>query len=122
MQRELEYSKHMITYLQAHETMILELLKKNDEQTDWKQITDMHERKLHYFQHERLVHLLVMITTIIATLLSFFFTFAINMLVFLILTFVLLILSIAYIVHYFKLENGVQRLYKLSDKIVEKIT
>jgi amino acid transporter len=111
----------MITYLKAHEKMMLELLSKNDERTDWKKISDMHERKIRYFQHERLIHLLVMITTTLAALLSFFFTFASNMPAFFILTLVLLILSIAYVVHYFKLENGVQRLYRLSDKLEEKI-
>jgi len=111
----------MISYLKVHEKMIRELLAKNDEKTDWKKISDMHERKIQYFQHERLVHLLVMITTSLATLFSFFFTFALNIPAFPIITLVLLLLSLAYVVHYFKLENGVQRLYTLSDRIEEKL-
>lgn len=110
----------MITYLKHHEQLIQEILDKNDGKTDWKTISKMHERKLKYFQHERLIHLLVMLTTSMATLLSFFFTLILGMSVFVIFTLVLLVLSIAYVVHYFKLENGVQRLYRLSDILEEK--
>ena len=111
----------MITYLKNHENFIQEILNRNDEKTDWKKISKMHERKLHYFQHERLIHLLVMLTTSLAALLSFFFTLILELPSFFILTFIILMLSIAYVVHYFKLENGVQRLYSLGDKIEEKI-
>lgn len=111
----------MISYLKAHEKTVLNLLATNKPDTDWKTVSAMHERKLQYFQHERLIHLLVMLTTSIAALLSFFFTLILDIPVFLILTFVLLVLSIAYVIHYFKLENGVQRLYKLGDKIEEKL-
>ena len=110
----------MVTYLKDHEKLIRELLGKNDSQTDWKTISIQHERKLKYFQHERLMHLLVMLTTSLGTLLSFFFTLILNIPAFFILTFVLLILSVAYVIHYFQLENGVQRLYRLSDNLVKK--
>ncbi len=107
----------MVTYLKTHEKTVKELLETKDLSIDWKCVSKMHERKLQYFQHERLIHLLVMLTTSLGTLISFFFTFYLGIPAFFILTFVLLFLSIAYVIHYFQLENGVQRLYILSDQI-----
>jgi len=101
--------------------MVTKLLNEKEPNIDWKAISIIHERKLHYFQHERLIHLLVMLTTSLGTLISFFFTLSLDISDFFILTFILLILSIAYVFHYFKLENGVQRLYTLSDQIEEKL-
>lgn len=111
----------MVTYLKAHEKKIVELLEKNNEQTDWHSVSAIHERKLGYFQHERLIHLFVMLTTSLATLVSFFFTLLLDIPALFIITFVLLILSIAYVIHYFQLENGVQRLYQLGDAIEKRI-
>jgi len=110
----------MVSYLKSHEVYIRSLLEKNEVDTDWKAIGKHHERKIKYFQHERLIHLLVMLTTSLGTLLSFFFTLLLDNPAFFILTFVLLVLSGAYVIHYFQLENGVQRLYKLGDRIAEK--
>jgi len=112
----------MVTYLKKHEQIIQELLATNAEKTDWSKVRTMHERKLSYFQHERLIHLFVMLTTSLATLLSFFFTLLLDIPAFFIVTFALLILSIAYVIHYFKLENGVQRLYNISDQIETKFS
>ena len=111
----------MITYLKSHEIYMREILLKNDEHTDWQRVKTLHEQKLNNFQHERLIHLIVMLTTSLAALLSFFFTLLLDIPAFLILTLVLLILSIAYVIHYFKLENGVQRLYRLGDALEKRL-
>ena len=111
----------MITYLKSHETYVSEMLSKNDEHIDWQRIKTLHEQKLNYFQHERLIHLFVMLTTSLAALLSFFFTLLLDIPAFFIMTLVLLILSIAYVIHYFKLENGVQRLYRLGDAVEKRL-
>lgn len=112
----------MVTYLKEHEKMVVELLTNNAKHTDWQSVSASHERKLAYFQHERLIHLFVMLTTSIATLLSFFFTLLLDIPAFFIVTIALLILSLAYVIHYFKLENGVQRLYKISDQLNGKLS
>jgi hypothetical protein len=111
----------MITSLQAHEAFMQKVIADNDRDTNWQNMAQLHDRKIRNFQHERLVHLLVMLTTSLASLFSFFFTLLLDIPAFFFLTFMLLVLSVAYVIHYFKLENGVQRLYKLSDKIEEKL-
>ena len=120
--RRMVYSINiMITYLKAHEQMIANLLKETESKTDWKTISKIHEQKIQYFQHERLIHLMVMLTTSLAALLSFFFTLLLDIPAFIIVTLVLLVLSIAYVIHYFKLENGVQRLYRLGDAVEKRL-
>lgn len=111
----------MISYLKSHETYIRKLLDEDRKETDWKHVARYYRHKVRDFQHERLIHLLVMITTAIAALLSFFFTLLLERPELFMLAIVLLVLSFAYVLHYFKLENGVQRLYRLGDTIEEKI-
>lgn len=112
----------MTAYLGTYETYIKNLLETADTEKDWKTIDRQHERKIRYFQHERLIHLLVTLTTCLATLLTFFFTMLLRLPYLYPVAFVLLVLSIAYLLHYFKLENGVQRLYTLGDQIERRTT
>lgn len=71
--------------------------------------------KVQDFQHERLIHLLV---TLFYTIFTFIFL-ALSMIsyLFLIPFTIGIIFLIFYIRHYFFLENGVQYLYKLYDKM-----
>ena len=83
-----------------------------------KSLIDKHLIKIEFFQHERLIHLLV---TLFYALFLFIFIFLgfIHPLFFLI-AIILLIFLLFYVVHYFRLENGVQYLYKQYDKMLEK--
>ncbi len=72
-----------------------------------------------FFQHERLIHLIVTVTfallTVAALFVSFFYqTFALYLLILL-----FLVLLIPYIRHYYLLENGVQKLYEYYDKLIK---
>lgn len=71
--------------------------------------------KIYFFQHERLIHLIV--TLFYAMLLLFFLVLISLSYVFIFPAFILTIFVICYIVHYFFLENGVQYLYVLYDNI-----
>ena len=69
--------------------------------------------QISFFQHERLVHLIVTFFTGISTILFLLgFLFLENLAIFL-LFLVTLLLFIPYIFHYYYLENGVQKLYDL---------
>jgi hypothetical protein len=110
----------MIGYLKRHEKHINTLLESNIHQ-DWGKILFEHERKIHYLQHERMIHLLVMLFVGLFTLLSFFFALLLARIELYIIIAVFLSLCIPYIYHYYQLENGVQRLYRLSNKIEERL-
>lgn len=73
-----------------------------------------------FFQHERLIHLLV---TILFAFLSVFGF--ISMIIYpnwmtILFTALVLIPEIFYILHYYKLENGVQQMYRLYDEVLNK--
>jgi len=75
---------------------------------------------IQFMQHERLIHLLV--TMLFAALLMFGF---IIMLIYfswilVVFTAIIFIVEIFYIFHYYKLENGVQKMYRLYDELVKK--
>ncbi len=73
--------------------------------------------KIAYFQHERLIHLLV--TLFYAIFLIAFIFLSILFPLFFIPCLAIIIFLIFYVKHYFFLENSVQYLYKLYDKIIK---
>lgn len=68
-----------------------------------------------FFQHERLVHLIVTITIALVTLLTFFCSLSDSSVSLYALMALFLILLVPYIRHYYILENGVQKLYRYYD-------
>lgn len=105
----------MKQYLKEYIKEVDELLK-NDVANQ--KYIDNHLIKIGFFQHERLIHLIV---TVFYALFVIFFVFlsSINFL-YIIPTFILIIFLIFYVLHYFFLENSVQYLYKQYDIMVEK--
>ena len=71
--------------------------------------------KIYNFQHERLIHLLV--TLFYALFVISFILLSIFFIYFIVPCFILIIFLFFYVKHYFFLENSVQYLYKLYDKI-----
>ena len=66
-----------------------------------------------FFQHERLVHLIVTFFTGIGTILFLLGFLAFENIPLLLLFLITLCLFVPYIFHYYYLENGIQRLYNL---------
>ena len=69
--------------------------------------------RIGFYQHERLVHLIVTMTFAVMTVLAFFMLVTAYSLPALLLSLLFLGLTIPYIGHYYFLENSVQKLYKL---------
>ena len=96
-----------------------ELLKKED--ADWRRAASEHLIQVGFFQHERLIHLLVTITFALLEMLALFmavlsFSPAKGLFVLLI-----LVLLVPYIRHYYILENEVQKMYAQYDELVKRI-
>ena len=75
--------------------------------------------QISFFQHERLIHLIVTIVFALLemlTLMIIVFHFSIMVLV---LAILLLVLLIPYIRHYYILENGVQKMYNQYDEFIQ---
>lgn len=75
---------------------------------------------IQFFQHERLVHLIVTFMTGISSILFFLGFLILESSSLLILFMTTLLLFIPYIFHYYTLENGTQKLYDLYFKIKSK--
>lgn len=76
-------------------------------------------KKITFFQHERLIHLIVTMFCGVFALIFTLLCFQNRM--FLIPTLIMLVMLIFYIIHYYFLENNVQYLYKLYDKMNSKV-
>jgi hypothetical protein len=111
----------MVKELTAEVKYITELLTSGGGNTDWERVLVAHERKIGYFQHERLIHLIVTLFIALFTLLFYFSMLIYPKMELILITVVLILLSLAYFYHYYRLENGVQKLYKLSELIEKKI-
>lgn len=80
-----------------------------------KQDISDHLTKIQFFQHERLIHLLVTLFYGIFLFLSVIISF--KTWLFLIILYIVLIVLLFYVRHYFFLENHIQYLYKLYDQM-----
>ena len=88
---------------------------------DWEALLKEHLTQIAFFQHERLIHLLVtilfaaaaiavMLVTVVTAYLPLTAVFAL-----------LLILLVPYIKHYYLLENKTQEMYEQYDEILKNI-
>ena len=88
--------------------------------TDWDAVLEEHMAQVAFFQHERLIHLIVTVTFALMTILALgIFCIAGNLSI-LLLIFLLLILLVPYVGHYYTLENEVQKMYGQYDVILQK--
>lgn len=105
--RILEYRKRMD-----------ELLEQKTEGTCWQEVLQEHLVQISFFQHERLVHLIVTITFALMTIISLFMLLATGEMAVIGLLVMLLVLLVPYIMHYYLLENETQNMYNQYDKLI----
>ncbi len=74
-----------------------------------------------FFQHERLIHLIVTVTFALLTMFGILASLFVQQISVYILTLLFIVLLIPYVRHYYILENGVQELYKRYDHILKHI-
>lgn len=79
--------------------------------------------RIGFYQHERLVHLIVTMTFAIMTVISFFMLASAASLLTVGLSLLFLALTVPYVMHYYFLENSVQEMYRLyyeAKRLIEK--
>jgi uncharacterized membrane protein len=94
---------------------------KNESKHDWKVVLKHHRATIKFLQHERLIHLLVTLAFGIKFVIAILFTLVTKSMILFVVDILLLSLLVPYIFHYFKLENGVQKLYWIDKLIQNKI-
>ncbi|MGI6748108.1 MAG: hypothetical protein ACOX4V_07695 [Anaerovoracaceae bacterium] len=108
----------MYKYLLEQEKILLNALKYED---DLEKIYEYSKTQIAWISHERLVHLLITLYFGMLVLISVFAAVILRYILLGVLFAILTIVFMFYIVHYYRLENGVQRLYKISNQIYNKI-
>lgn len=107
--------KEMQAYMQAADKLIEE----QNPKLAWDEICTEHLVHIQFFQHERLIHLLVTMVFALLTFASVWilhFSFSIPACL---LTLLLFCLLVPYIRHYYFLENGVQKMYRQHDRMIQ---
>ncbi len=104
----------MREYLKEHIDIVENYLN-SPKHNDLNDFIENHLIKINFFQHERLIHLLV--TLFYAILTIIFIALTIISIIFIPIAIILVVFLILYIYHYFYLENHIQYLYKQYDKL-----
>lgn len=119
-----EYSTQAVqrqTHTQKTDTEKTDIKKTDtEEQTMQEMVQDKlkeHLVQVGFFQHERLIHLIVTVTFALLEMLAIVLSVISDSLFTLLLPIVILILLIPYIRHYYILENEVQKMYGQYDRM-----
>ncbi|MBR4725148.1 MAG: hypothetical protein K6G45_07170 [Lachnospiraceae bacterium] len=107
--------KRILAYLQR----IDELLQHPENVDNWQAEIDKHLTQIGFFMHERLIHLIVTALFAVLTfmvLIQLLNSFSVTVAVLFV---ALMVLLVPYILHYYLLENSVQKMYEQYDKMLE---
>ena len=108
--------KRIVAYLEY----IDELLKNEEANFDWDKEIEKHLNQIAFFSHERLVHLIVFALVAVCTVISILAMVISEQIIIFPLVVLLFVLLIPYCMHYYLLENSVQRMYDQYDEMVAK--
>ena len=107
--------KRILAYL----AYIDDILKEDDR--DWEKEIAKHKDQIAFFSHERLVHLLVFMLVGICTVMCILAFVLSSQMILLPLIGLFFVLLIPYCMHYYLLENSVQKMYEQYDEMQGKI-
>ncbi len=107
----------MKKYLEEYLEYIANILSEHDENTDVTKLRSEFLIKIQFMQHERLVHFLVTMLVVFVLILSICTYVLQGSIMLLPLILIVLGLTVAYIMHYYFLENSVQKMYVMYDDI-----
>ncbi|MGN0402074.1 MAG: hypothetical protein ACI4HQ_07430 [Acetatifactor sp.] len=106
--------------IQNYLNEILSLLQNTDTNVNWNDVAKEHLIKICFYQHERLIHLIVTVLFALLEVICVVATIITGYVEMLLLCGTIMILLIPYIGHYYFLENSVQKLYLIYDEILKK--
>ena len=106
--------------IQQYVIYIDKLLEEAPEGTDWDHEIEKHLNQIAFFQHERLVHLIVFALVAVCTVMSILAFVIKSEIMILPLIILLFVLLVPYCMHYYLLENSVQKMYDQYDAMINK--
>lgn len=104
--------------IQKYMKEIQAVLEADEPGTNWQEAARLHLIKIQFYQHERLIHLIVTVLFALLEVICLATMVATGNLGALALTLMILVLLIPYVGHYYFLENSVQELYLIYDEIL----
>jgi len=108
----------MIDSMRRYELSVREALAKDNlSPAEVGDLLARHDKRIEWMQHERLVHLLVMLFVCLFALLCTGYALMNPAVPAFVLSGLLGLLAAAYLFHYYRLENHVQKWYRLADDI-----
>lgn len=111
--------KRITKYLAYMEELLQSLEEKSCDREELEKIMKNHMIQIEFFMHERLIHLIVTVLFAIGTFMTIFTYLLAENIGLLALAFMLIVLLVPYIKHYYLLENGVQKMYVQYDRLLE---
>ncbi len=99
----------------------LEMLLKEGKDLNLDELMEEHLHKIQFMQHERLIHFLVTMLFAICFFITIGFLLIVNDILLVPLLVLILSLLIPYVMHYYFLENSVQKMYMLYDEILRRM-
>lgn len=91
----------------------------NPNDIDVDEIISVHLEYISFFQHERLIHLIVTVLFALMCMILLCANLIISNLFLFILEVLVIILLVPYVFHYYTLENETQKMYDQYDKLIE---
>ena len=88
---------------------------------NWEELLEEHIHQLEWFQHERIVHMFVMLTFAIMTVATIITELVTEFYPLLAAIFLFMVLLVPYIKHYYLMENKCQEMLKQYDEIWKKV-
>lgn len=112
------YIKFMDDFLEKYEKNKEEIEKETEKETDIDNMIESHLVQISFFQHERLVHLIVTVIFALLEVFSLMLVVIGNNIPSIFLCIAVLILLVPYIRHYYILENDTQKMYVQYDRLL----
>ncbi|MBO4241724.1 MAG: hypothetical protein J5883_00405 [Clostridiales bacterium] len=112
--------KYISEYIREIELYMAGDLEKDD-RSGIESVLSEFETKISYFQHERLIHLIVTVLFAILEIMAVFMIMVAPSPAAVLLCIMFLILLVPYVMHYYFLENSVQKMYKMRDRMRESL-
>ena len=109
--------KRILAYLSYVDGIIAK--EKKDKNQNLDLVIERHLVQIAFFAHERFIHLVLTVLFALGTLLSIFTFLATGQVSILALIVMLLVLLVPYVMHYYLLENGVQKMYTQYDELLK---
>ena len=106
--------------LVAYRRRIDALLEGSVDGVAWEAVVEEHLVQVSFFQHERLVHLLVTLAFALMELAAALVAMLTGRIEAVLLMLMFGVLLVPYVVHYYHLENETQRLYEQYDRLRER--